>query len=51
MKEKINLCCYGCNHEFVAEVDTNDFINDMDCPKCKKKNVEINLGKKYREEE
>ena len=51
MKETINLRCYGCNHEFVREVDTEDFINDIDCPNCKKKKIEINIGKKYREEE
>ena len=49
MAEKLNLRCYGCNHEFVKEIDVKEFISEINCPNCKENKVEINLGEKIKE--
>jgi len=49
MKENICLRCYSCNYEFQKEIDTQDKIYELDCPKCNKQKVEINIGKKVKE--
>jgi len=50
-KEFVNevlLRCYKCNHEFSKYLQIEENISDLDCPKCKAKSIEINLGKKKR---
>jgi hypothetical protein len=48
MLELLNLRCYKCNCEFIKEVETQEFINSFNCPKCKQKGVELDLGKKQK---
>jgi len=41
-----NLRCYKCSYEFKRDMTAKDNFTDVECPRCKTKTVEINLGKR-----
>ena len=46
-KEKpTNLRCYKCGNEFRRDLPSKDNFSDLECPRCKKATIEIDLGKK-----
>jgi Zn finger protein HypA/HybF involved in hydrogenase expression len=49
MLELLCLRCYKCNHEYEREVRTEESICEFVCPKCGKKGIELDIGKKVRQ--
>ena len=40
------LRCYKCDFECEKNLTINDSVIELDCPKCFKQTLELNLGKK-----
>ena len=48
VKFPIQLRCCKCDFEFDKLLDVNDRLDELECPNCHLKYVEVNLGRKRR---